>query len=69
MTKVSKAVNWVGKEVKISPSHTHSKQGVIKEINNNGITFLITKSDAENTYPLGKLVYISHSIGVRFCEI
>lgn len=55
-----KPIFSIGVEVQLYPSDTQSKFGIIREIDETGITFEITKSDARQYTP-GDLVYFSHS--------
>lgn len=58
----------VGKEVKIYPNDTLSKQGVIHDISAHGILFKITQSKCKN-YKVGSLHFIGIASQVSFAVI
>jgi len=61
---------WVGKEVQIYPGDTRSKWGKIVDMNEHGVTFLITNytgNDAE--WQVGKKTFVSYSSKLSFREI
>ena len=58
----------VGKEVQIYPGDTYKKWGRIININDNGVLFLITKSDygCSDSYEVGSYRFISYSANLNF---
>lgn len=58
----------IGKEVRIYPGDTRSKQGIIVEMNADGVLFKITESDCSD-YSVGKLHFISYAARLNFEEI
>ena len=67
MATVSKYMNdeFLNKEVQIYPGDTYSKQGIVRDINNAGVVFEITKSEAHQ-YTVGKLYFISWAANLCF---
>ena len=59
----------IGKEARIYPSDTYAKYGKILEITDNGVLFLITKSDTPARYTVGKKRFISFSAKLNFEEV
>jgi len=55
----------IGKEVQIYPGDTYYKCGIIKEITESGVLFLITSTNS-NSYKEGKLHFISFSARLTF---
>jgi hypothetical protein len=55
----------VGKEVQIYPGDSESKFGIIQDMNDQGVLFLITKSKSHN-YPVGSFRFISYSASLSF---
>jgi hypothetical protein len=61
---------WIGKEVQIYPGDTRSKWGKIIGMNENGVTFLITKyTGNDDHWVVGKRKFISYSSKLTFMEI
>lgn len=61
---------FIGKEVIIYPGDTQKKQGIVKSVSFNGVTFMITKYDKnDGQYVVGKLTFISYSARLTFREI
>jgi len=58
----------LNKTVQIYPGDSKKKEGILKDINQSGCTFLITKSESED-FTVGKLHFISYSANLSFCEI
>lgn len=58
----------IGKEVRIYPNDTRAKYGKILEINDNGVLFLITKSECPG-FTVGKRKFISYSARLNFEEV
>ncbi len=56
---------YLNKEVQIYPGDTYSKFGVVKDINENGVVFEITRSEAQQ-YRVGDIVFISYSNNLTF---
>tara|TARA_B100001939_G_C16750990_1_gene533965 strand:+ start:516 stop:761 length:246 start_codon:yes stop_codon:yes gene_type:complete len=71
---------FIGKRVKIYPSDNEKKFGIVKEINEKGITFLITQVGSETQTPediseqdyehylVGSLHFASWQSGITFRE-
>ena len=60
----------IGKEVFIYPDHKYKKKGIIKDINDAGVLFLITESHKyTTTYIKGTLHFISFSDKLTFREV
>lgn len=60
---------FLNKEVQIYPSDSYRKFGIVKGVDNNGILFLITKTEDAKSYPVGKLVFISYSSNLKILEV
>ena len=56
---------FLGKEVQIYPRDTNKKKGIVRDINQAGVVFEITMSEASN-YTVGKLHFISWSACLTF---
>lgn len=56
---------YLGKEVQIYPGDTYSKFGIVRDINDNGVAFEITRSEASR-YRVGDIVFISYSNNLTF---
>ncbi len=57
----------IGKEVQIYPGDSYSKWGIIREINDNGVLFEITRADREaKSYKVGSLRFIAYSANLTF---
>ena len=67
MDKVYKE-HLIGQEVQIYPGDTDYKFGLIRDIDDNGVLFEITRSKDRNFRP-GKLMFISFSARLTFEEI
>lgn len=67
MATVSKYMNdeFLNKEVQIYPGDSYSKWGIVRDINNAGVVFEITKSEAYQ-YTVGKLYFISWAANLCF---
>lgn len=61
---------FLNKEVLIYPGDTRRKTGIIKEINEKGVVFLITSytphSEVDHSYTVGRLQFISFSANLTF---
>lgn len=60
--------DMVGKEVRIYPTDTHKKQGIIESVEAHGVLFKITKSETA-AYAVGTLHFIAFSSNLSFAEI
>jgi succinate dehydrogenase flavin-adding protein (antitoxin of CptAB toxin-antitoxin module) len=62
---------FIGKEVKIYPGDTYDKYGKILEITDQGVLFLITRSEEKSNrgYTVGKKRFISFSARLSFEEV
>ena len=61
---------WMGKEVQIYPDDTYKKWGKIIGMNENGVTFLITKySGTDGDWVVGKHRFVAYSAKLSFMEI
>ena len=69
--KTTKKLNdLLEKEVVIYPGDTYKKTGIIQEISENGILFLITSYDGKDRqYIVNNLHFISFSSKLSFREI
>ena len=56
---------YLNKEVQICPGDTYSKFGIVRDINENGVTFEITRSNASR-FQVGDIVFISYSNNLIF---
>lgn len=56
---------FLNKEVQIYPGDTYDKYGIVKDINQAGVIFEITKSSAYNFVP-GTIRFISWSYNLHF---
>ena len=56
---------YLNKEVQIYPGDTYSKFGIVKDINENGVVFEITRSQAHQ-YSVGDIVFIAFSNNLTF---
>lgn len=56
---------FLNKEVQIYPGDTQSKFGIVREINENGVVFEITRSNS-STYHKGEIVFIAFSARLAF---
>jgi hypothetical protein len=56
---------FLGKEVQIYPGDTNKKKGIVRDINQAGVVFEITMSEARN-YTVGKLHFISWAANLSF---
>ena len=67
-SKINSMNDLIGKEVQIYPGDSYKKWGRIIEINDNGVLFLITKSDYECSisYEVGSYRFISYSSNLIF---
>jgi len=62
--------DWIGKEVQIYPGDTRSKWGKIVDMNEHGVTFLITRNENnDREWPIGKHKFISYSAKLSIVEI
>jgi hypothetical protein len=61
--KNTKAINmFLDKEVQIFPGDTYKKRGIVKAIDDAGVTILITYyNGSDNRFEVGKLQYYSHA--------
>tara|TARA_B100000427_G_scaffold271758_1_gene238845 strand:+ start:58 stop:276 length:219 start_codon:yes stop_codon:yes gene_type:complete len=60
----------IGKEVFIYPEHRCKKKGIVKDITDAGVLFLITESHKySTTYIVGALHFISFSDKLTFREV
>jgi hypothetical protein len=66
-----KVKDLIGKEARIYPNDHYSKQGVIMDINDNGVLFKITQSQKAdiNKLVVGSLHFISYSANLSFSVI
>ena len=61
--------DMIGKEVFIYPDQRYKKKGIIKDITNAGVLFLITEChEYSTTYIVGALHFISFSDKLSFRE-
>jgi hypothetical protein len=61
---------WIGKEVQIYPGDTRSKWGKIVDMNQHGVTFLITNyTGNDGEWQIGKRTFIAYSSKLTFREI
>lgn len=61
---------WMGKEVQIYPGDTRSKWGKIVDMNEHGVTFLITRYNGnDGDWQVGKRTFVSYSSKLSFREI
>jgi hypothetical protein len=60
---------FIGKEVRIYPNDTYFKYGKILEITDNGVLFLITRSEKGSNFIEGKKRFISYSANLTFEEV
>lgn len=51
----------IGTKVQLYPGDTHSKYGVIKEINELGWVIQITEADSRSEYKKDDIFFLSHS--------
>lgn len=58
----------IGKEVRIYPSDSYRKQGIVQSIDTNGVLFKITKS-SDSEYKVGALHFIAFSARLSFAEL
>lgn len=58
----------IGQEVRIYPSDTHKKQGIVENVEEYGVLFKITKS-ASPDYKVGTLHFISFASGLNFATM
>jgi hypothetical protein len=65
MDQVSKIPDLIGKTVQIYPNDTRWKFGKIIDLNENGVLFLITRSESAD-YKKGEIVFISYSANLNF---
>lgn len=56
---------YLNKEVQIYPGDTYSKFGIVRDINENGVVFEITRSNVSH-YRIGDLVFIAYSNNLTF---
>ena len=56
---------FLNKEVQIYPADSHSKFGIVREINDSGVVFEITRSDS-SVYHKGEIVFIAFSARLAF---
>lgn len=56
---------FLNKEVQIYPGDTYYKYGIVRDINEGGVVFEITKSNA-NDYTPGALIFIAWSARLMF---
>jgi hypothetical protein len=62
--------DWIGKEVQIYPGDTHKKWGKIVDMNEHGVTFLITNyTGNDHEWQIGKRTFVSYSSKLSFREI
>jgi hypothetical protein len=61
---------WIGKEVQIYPGDTRSKWGKIVDMNEHGVTFLITNyTGNDGEWQIGKRTFVAYSSKLSFREI
>ena len=66
----TKLSDLIGKEVFIYPDHKYKKKGIVKDITDAGVLFLITESHKySTTYVKGTLHFISFSDKLSFSEV
>lgn len=51
----------MGKEVKLFPTDTYDKFGVLEDCNGFGMLFRITRAHEKSTLRVGQTYYVSHS--------
>lgn len=56
---------FLNKEVRIYPSDTNWKFGIVREVTENGVVFEITKSECPG-FKVGSLQFISYSAKLDF---
>ena len=76
MAKSYMEKEFLNKEVQIYPGDTNHKYGIVKDINDAGIVFEITKyfrpgqgSVGDSQYEVGKLIFISFSSKLTFKRV
>lgn len=59
---------FLNKEVQIYPGDTYSKFGIVRDINENGVVFEITRADshAYQYNKVGDTIFISYSNNLTF---
>lgn len=69
--KNTKSINmFLNKEVQIFPGDTYKKCGIVKEVDDVGVTILITYySGSDNNFEVGKLHYFSHTAVLELKEL
>lgn len=56
---------YLNKEVQIYPGDTNSKYGIVRDINEQGVVFEITRSHVDH-YKVGDLYFIAFSARLTF---
>lgn len=59
---------FLNKEVQIYPNDTSSKFGIVRDVNENGVVFEITRSSC-SYYHVGEIRFIAFSSGLSFSLI
>lgn len=57
---------FLNKEVQIYPGDTYSKFGIVRDINENGVVFEITRSNETSNYKVGNIYFIAYSNNLTF---
>lgn len=58
---------YLNKEVQIYPGDTYSKFGIVRDINENGVVFEITRAErGASQYKVGNIYFIAYSNNLTF---
>jgi hypothetical protein len=57
---------FLNKQVQLYPNDTYSKFAIVRDINDSGVVFEITKSERASDYIVGSLVFIAYSARLNF---
>ena len=57
---------YLNKPVQIYPGDSYSKQGIVRDITEQGVVFEITQTADNEAWPLGSLVFKSYSANLTF---
>ena len=60
---------FLGLEVQIYPGDTDSKFGIVKAVDDHGVTFMITKGTNNRQYVAGTLHFISYASRLSMRQI
>lgn len=59
--------NYKGRRIRLFPSDTYMKKGIITNVDDLGFTILITEADERSDYKVGRAYFLNHAMPIKFC--